>query len=100
MAVTGRAQRPSQSSTKLRRAASFRTRIRWGSLALIGLAAGLAAALLATRWLGSLLYGVTAADPATFLAVAALVFGVAMAATLMPARRATGIAPVEALRHE
>jgi putative ABC transport system permease protein len=69
-------------------------------LAVIGLAVGLAAALVATRWLGSLLYGVTATDPATFVAVAAVVFGIAMAATLMPARRATGVAPVDALRHE
>jgi ABC-type lipoprotein release transport system permease subunit len=50
--------------------------------------------------LDSLLYGVTATDPATFFAVAALVFGIAMLATLAPVRRATSIQPVEALRHD
>jgi predicted permease len=69
-------------------------------LALAGLASGLVGALAATRLLGSLLYGVTATDPATFAAVAVAVFGVAMLATLLPAHRATGIAPVDALRHE
>jgi predicted permease len=69
-------------------------------LALAGLALGLIAALLSTRLLGSLLYGVTASDPATFMAVAVLVFGIAMLAALLPARRATGIAPADALRHD
>jgi predicted permease len=69
-------------------------------LAVAGLALGLAAALASTRMLDSLLYGVTATDPATFLAVAALVFGIAMLATLAPVRRATAIQPVEALRHD
>jgi predicted permease len=69
-------------------------------LAAVGLALGLAAALAATRLLGSLLYGVTATDPATFAAVAVAVFSIAMLATFLPARRAIGIAPVDALRHE
>jgi predicted permease len=69
-------------------------------LAAVGLALGLAAALAATRLLGSLLYGVTATDPATFAAVAVAVFSIAMLATFLPARRATGIVPVDALRHE
>jgi predicted permease len=69
-------------------------------LAVAGLALGLAAALASTRMLDSLLYGVTATDPATFFAVAALVFGIAMLATLAPVRRATAIQPVEALRHD
>ncbi|HET6629399.1 MAG TPA: ABC transporter permease [Woeseiaceae bacterium] len=69
-------------------------------LAALGLAIGLAAALAGSRLLGSLLYGVTATDPATFAAVAVGVFAVAMLATVLPARRATGIAPVDALRHE
>jgi putative ABC transport system permease protein len=69
-------------------------------LAAVGLVIGLAVAFVATRLLASLLYGVTATDPATFLAVAAGVFAIAMLATVLPARRATGIAPVNALRHE
>ncbi|HEX2139621.1 MAG TPA: ABC transporter permease [Woeseiaceae bacterium] len=68
-------------------------------LAAFGLAIGLAVALAATRLLGSLLYGVTATDPATFAAVGFGVFAVAMLATVLPARRATGVAPVDALRH-
>ncbi len=69
-------------------------------LALAGLTLGLLGALAATRLLDSLLYGVTAADPATFAAVAAFVFAAAMLATFVPARRATRVAPLEALRHE
>lgn len=69
-------------------------------LAVVGLALGLAGALATTRLLQSLLYGVTATDPVTFAAVAILVFVVAMLATLEPARRATRIQPIVALRHE
>lgn len=68
-------------------------------LVLAGLVLGLAAALATTRLLDSLLFGVTATDPATFVAVAVLVICIAMMATLLPARRATAIQPVEALRH-
>ena len=70
------------------------------TLAALGLAIGLVLALVSSRLLGSLLYGVTPTDPATFAAVAITVFTVAMLATVLPARRATGIAPVEALRQE
>ena len=69
-------------------------------LAALGLAVGLAIALVGSRLLASLLYRVTATDPSTFAAVAIAVFAVAMFATILPARRATGIAPTEALRHE
>ena len=69
-------------------------------LAVTGLVLGLAAALASTRLLGSLLFGVTATDPATFFAVAVLVIAISMLATLLPARRATSIQPVEALRHD
>lgn len=69
-------------------------------LAIAGLVFGLAAALASARLFESLLYGVTATDPATFAAVAALVFAVAMLAALAPVRRATAIEPVEALRHD
>ena len=69
-------------------------------LAVAGLVPGLAVALASTRLLGSLLYGVSATDPATFAVVTLLVFGSAMLAAILPARRATGVAPVDALRHE
>lgn len=63
-----------------------------------GVAAGLAAALLAGRLLASLLFGVRAYDPATFALVAALLLATALAACLLPARRATRVAPSLALR--
>ncbi len=66
----------------------------------VGVALGLAAAYGITRVLGSLLYGVQANDPATFAAVAVIVTCVAAAATLVPARRASAIAPSDALRHQ
>jgi putative ABC transport system permease protein len=53
-----------------------------------------------TRLLASLLFGVKATDPATFGGVAAVVGLVALMASFAPARRAAGIAPSEALRHQ
>jgi ABC-type lipoprotein release transport system permease subunit len=50
--------------------------------------------------LRSLLFGVSVADPETFLAVSLLMFGVAVMAALVPARRAVKIDPMEALRYE
>jgi putative ABC transport system permease protein len=69
-------------------------------VALCGVGAGLIAALALTRFLASLLYGVAAIDPLTFLAVTALVLGVAIAATAFPAWRASRIDPVLSLREE
>jgi putative ABC transport system permease protein len=66
----------------------------------IGVAAGLAGAYGITRLLGSLLYGVKSSDPATFGGVAVIVMLVAAAATLVPALRASAIAPSDALRHQ
>ncbi len=70
------------------------------TLAGIGVAAGLAAAFVLTRLLSSLLFGVGAADPATYAAVSALLLAVAAVACWLPARRATRIDPTVALRAE
>jgi predicted permease len=69
-------------------------------LAAIGAAFGLFAAAILTRWMQSLLFGVSASDPATYAAVAAGLVGAAVAASYVPARRATAVDPVEALRAE
>ena len=63
-----------------------------------GLGVGLAAALALTRVLASLLFGVSASDPLTFSAVCALLMTVVGAAAYLPARRATHVDPVVALR--
>ncbi|HEY2431873.1 MAG TPA: ABC transporter permease [Vicinamibacterales bacterium] len=63
-----------------------------------GLAAGTAAALVTTRYLGSLLYGVSPVDPATLLSSAVLLAGVALLAHWIPMRRALRIDPVRALQ--
>jgi ABC-type antimicrobial peptide transport system permease subunit len=65
-----------------------------------GLAVGLVGALVATRLVSSLFYGISAADPITFGAVSLLLLGVALIASYLPARRATRIDPVVALRDE
>jgi predicted permease len=69
-------------------------------LALIGTGIGIAAALGLTRLMSSQLFGVTATDPVTFLSVAALIVLVALAACYIPARRATRVDPIIALRYE
>ena len=71
-----------------------------GTLAAIGLAIGLVAAALLTRVLSSMLYGVGAHDPVTFVAVALLLVGVALAASLVPALRAARVDPLRAMRIE
>ena len=69
-------------------------------LVAIGIAAGLAGALAATQLLAKMLYGVSPRDPVTFACVAALMAVVALAASYIPARRATKIDPMRALRYE
>jgi ABC-type antimicrobial peptide transport system permease subunit len=69
-------------------------------LAVTGLVLGLAAAFAGTRVLESFLHGVRPNDPATFLGVAAVILVVSVLAAFFPARRATGVDPLEALRVE
>jgi len=70
------------------------------ALALAGVFIGVAAALGLTRLMASLLYGVTARDPIAMTSVALLLIGVALAATYIPARRASRVDPVVSLRYE
>ncbi len=69
-------------------------------LAVLGTALGLAGALAGTRLLRSLLFGVTETDAVTYAGVAALVLAVALCASYLPARRATRVDPMVALRYE
>ncbi|HEX8136906.1 MAG TPA: ABC transporter permease [Pyrinomonadaceae bacterium] len=69
-------------------------------LILIGLAIGVAMAFVVTRVISSLLFGVTATDPLTFIATSLLLVGVALLASYVPARKALKVDPMIALRHE
>lgn len=69
-------------------------------LVALGLALGMAASLALTRLMKSLLYAVAPTDPATYVGVMALLLGIALLAAYLPARRATRVDPLIALRAE
>jgi putative ABC transport system permease protein len=66
----------------------------------VGALAGLAAAVALTRVMSSLLFGVSATDPTTFVAVTGVLVLVALAASYLPARRAASLDPMQLLREE
>jgi ABC-type antimicrobial peptide transport system permease subunit len=70
------------------------------TLTLIGAAIGLAGALALTRWMSSMLFGISASDPITYAIVLLLALGAALLACSIPARRATRVDPLIALRYE
>lgn len=67
---------------------------------LVGIAIGIVAALSLTRWMASMLFGVTPTDPLTFAAVAVVLFGIGLCACYVPVHRAMRVDPILALRQE
>jgi ABC-type antimicrobial peptide transport system permease subunit len=73
---------------------------RGARLCLLGVAIGLASAIALTHLMGNLLFNISPTDPATLAGVGALLTVVALAACLIPARRAASVDPMRALRTE
>jgi putative ABC transport system permease protein len=69
-------------------------------LAVIGVALGLAGALVTTKWMASLLFGIKPRDPASLAAAVGILAGTALLAAWIPARRAAAVDPIGALRIE
>ena len=69
-------------------------------LASVGVVIGAVAAFALTRWMESLIYGVSPTDPVTFTSVALLLVGIALLASYVPARRAVRVDPMQSLRAE
>jgi len=67
-------------------------------LAALGVGVGLAGAVISTRWLGALLFHVSPVDPVVLAGVSALVLGIALVASFVPARRASAVDPMTVLR--
>jgi len=69
-------------------------------LTLIGTVLGIAGAFVLTGWMASMLFGVSASDPATYVIVVVVALGAALLACSIPAHRATRVDPLVALRYE
>jgi putative ABC transport system permease protein len=69
-------------------------------LTVLGAAIGLVAAFALTRWMSSMLFGISASDPVTYVLVLLIALGAALLACAIPARRATRVDPLIALRYE
>jgi predicted permease len=74
--------------------------VQGAKIVLTGVVVGVGAALASTRLLGTLLFGVKAADPLVFAAMSIVMIGVGMSASYMPARRASSVDPITALRSD
>ena len=98
-------QRTSEIGLRMALGAKHRDVLRWVMregliMTLIGISIGLAGALAAAQVLSSLLYGIRPTDPITFAGVSLLLLGVAALACFIPARRATRVDPMVALRYQ